>query len=117
MPHAIHRAGSRPGQTVNSNLNAFPSLMTAPLLLENGLFRDYNDPSRTVYMEAYMEQKLFTELRPLYVTSKESPYEIVTIQHPHCSEHFVFFAVGGQSGFTACPPPGTAQIRQISKLI
>ena len=41
----------------------------------------------------------------------------VTIQHPHCSEHFVFFAVGGQSGFTACPPPGTAQIRQISKLI
>jgi hypothetical protein len=42
---------------------------------------------------------------------------VVTIQHPHCSEHFVFFAVGGQSGFTACPPPGTAQIRQISKLI
>ena len=42
---------------------------------------------------------------------------IVTIQHPHCSEHFVFLAVGGQSGFTACPPPGTAQIRQISKLI
>ena len=42
---------------------------------------------------------------------------MVTIQHPHCSEHFVFFAVGGQSGFTACPPPGTAQIRQISKLI
>ena len=41
----------------------------------------------------------------------------VTIQHPHCSEHFVFFTVGGQSGFTACPPPGTAQIRQISKLI
>ena len=41
----------------------------------------------------------------------------VTIQHPHCSEHFVFFAVGVQSGFTACPPPGTAQIRQISKLI
>ena len=44
-------------------------------------------------------------------------YIEVTIQHPHCSEHFVFFAVGGQSGFTACPPPGTAQIRQISKLI
>ena len=44
-------------------------------------------------------------------------YFRVTIQHPHCSEHFVFFAVGGQSGFTACPPPGTAQIRQISKLI
>ena len=94
MPHAIHRAGSRPGQTVNSNLNAFPSLMTAPLLLENGLFRDYNDPSRTVYMEAYMEQKLFTELRPLYVTSKESPYEIrIRIRMPYHELFTVVLAV------------------------
>ena len=52
----------------------------------------------------------------LLITAVNSNIE-VTIQHPHCSEHFVFFAVGGQSGFTACPPPGTAQIRQISKLI
>jgi len=29
----------------------------------------------------------------------------------------VFFTAGGQSGFAACPPPETAQIRPISKLI
>ena len=56
-------------------------------------------------------------LNPSGEQFQKSTIITVTIQHPHCSEHFVFFAVGGQSGFTACPPPGTAQIRQISKLI
>ena len=32
--------------------------------------------SKAKIVEEYMKQRLFTELRPLYVTSKESPNEI-----------------------------------------
>ena len=44
--------------------------------LKRGCYTVRARPAAIGFAVMQMEQKLFTELRPLYVTSKDSPYEI-----------------------------------------